>query len=68
MGLSDIGSLILLLRVCITLTLVIRKVDEAWDLKAQLVFGESKTRGRKDRGFKDLSGRVIVKGGSVPGH
>jgi hypothetical protein len=52
----------------IALTMKSRKVDEAWDLKAQLVFGESKTRGRKDREFKDLSGRVIVKGGSVPGH
>lgn len=39
-------------------------VDSAWDLKAQLVFGTSESaKQRKEREFKDLTGRVIVRGG-----
>ena len=39
------------------------KVDPQWDLKAELVFGTPESKGRKEREFKDLSGRVVVKGG-----
>jgi hypothetical protein len=38
------------------------KIDGQWDLKAQLVFGTSESKGRKEREFKDLSGRVLVRG------